>query len=416
MKFSRATLSDLPEFHVGHAQNSEAATGCIVVVSPEGATCSVDVRGGGPATRETDLLKPENMVEAVHAVVLSGGSAFGLEASTGVMQALAEKGIGFELCGLHVPIVVGACLFDLPYGKPEHPTAEMGACACKAALYDDAVSDNTMLDSSTLNNPVLPQENAQTASNGAIQNEFYNSLPHVSEESSFTILSGAAEGNVGAGCGATVGKMLDPAQATKSGLGIYGIRCGSIVTVAIVAVNALGTVCLPDGTPLAGHRDADGNLMNPLDPVLLSMMPGSSTETTSSLHPTNENSTCSESNSRSDTTASSGCTSPCTNTTIGVVLTNAKLTKAQCLKVSSITHDAYARTIKPVHTSADGDTIFTMASGKQDAPFDLAAIMATEAMQGAILRAVASAEAACGLPSARDINRELSTQIISDCS
>lgn len=383
MKFSRATLSDLPEFHVGHAQNSEAATGCTVVVSPEGATCSVDVRGGGPATRETDLLKPENMVEAVHAVVLSGGSAFGLEASTGVMQALAEKGIGFELCGLHVPIVVGACLFDLPYGKPEHPTAEMGAFACKAAL------------------------------SGAMESNSLDSLLPIPEQAAFTVLSGAAEGNVGAGCGATVGKMLDPTQATKSGLGMYGVRCGDIVAVAIVAVNALGTVCLPDGTPLAGHRDANGYIMDPLDPVLLSMAPHSSTEAASYSHPEEENSTYSESDAHSSTTTSSGCSTPCTNTTIGVVLTNAKLTKAQCQKVSSITHDAYARTIKPVHTSADGDTIFTTASDKQDAPFDLIAIMATEAMQGAILRAVATAEAACGLPAAQDIHPDVCSCVLS---
>lgn len=414
MKFSCATLSHLPEFHVGHAQNSEAATGCTVVVSPEGATCSVDVRGGGPATRETDLLNPENMVEAVHAVVLSGGSAFGLEASTGVMQALAEKGIGFELCGLHVPIVVGACLFDLPYGKPEHPTAEMGAQACRKAI-EDVLSD-TRNQSAMQGTPIQESAlNSKDASFTSADAETSKSDPEISK-TPFTILSGAAEGNVGAGCGATVGKMLDPAQATKSGLGIYGIRCGSIVTVAIVAVNALGTVCLPDGTPLAGHRDADGNLMNPLDPVLLSMMPGSSTEAALPSHPADENSTCSESNPRSDSAASSGCTTPCTNTTIGVVLTNAKLTKAQCQKVSSITHDAYARTIKPVHTSADGDTIFTMASGKQDAPFDLVAIMATEAMQGAILRAVATAKAACGLPAAQDINPKLCTKIFSDFS
>lgn len=414
MKFSCATLSHLPEFHVGHAQNSEAATGCTVVVSPEGATCSFDVRGGGPATRETDLLKPENMVEAVHAVVLSGGSAFGLEASTGVMQALAEKGIGFELCGLHVPIVVGACLFDLPYGKPEHPTAEMGAQACRKAI-EDVLSD-TRNQSAMQGTPIQESAlNSKDASFTSADAETSKSDPEISK-APFTILSGAAEGNVGAGCGATVGKMLDPAQATKSGLGIYGIRCGSIVTVAIVAVNALGTVCLPDGTPLAGHRDADGNLMNPLDPVLLSMMPGSSTEAALPSHPADENSTCSESNPRSDSAASSGCTTPCTNTTIGVVLTNAKLTKAQCQKVSSITHDAYARTIKPVHTSADGDTIFTMASGKQDAPFDLVAIMATEAMQVAILRAVATAKAACGLPAAQDINLKLCTKIFSDFS
>lgn len=414
MKFSCATLSHLPEFHVGHAQNSEAATGCTVVVSPEGATCSVDVRGGGPATRETDLLNPENMVEAVHAVVLSGGSAFGLEASTGVMQALAEKGIGFELCGLHVPIVVGACLFDLPYGKPEHPTAEMGAQACRKAI-EDALSDTrnqSAMQGTSIQESALKSKDASFT---AADVETSKSDPEISK-APFTILSGAAEGNIGAGCGATVGKMLDPTQATKSGLGIYGIRCDSIVTVAIVAVNALGTVCLPDGTPLAGHRDADGSLMNPLDPVLLSMMPGSSTEAALPSYPADENSTCSERNPRSDSTASSGCTTSCTNTTIGVVLTNVKLTKAQCQKVSSITHDAYARTIKPVHTSADGDTIFTMTSGKQDAPFDLVAIMATEAMQGAILRAVATAKAACGLPAAQDINPKLCTKIFSDFS
>ena len=251
---------------------------------------------------------------------------------------------------------MGACLFDLPYGKPEHPTAEMGAQATRSALDDATI----------------------------------------------------AEGNVGAGCGATVGKMLDPTQATKSGLGIYGVRCGDVVAVAIVAVNALGTVCLPDGTPLAGHRSikdsVNGTLMNPLDPVLLSMAPD------------NSGSASSESTTVSTNAASTsqleGCTTSCTNTTIGVVLTNAKLTKAQCQKVSSITHDAYARTIKPVHTSADGDTIFTMASGKQEAAFDLVAIMATEAMQGAILRAAALAHSACGLPAAQDLNPELCKQVL----
>ena len=202
--------------------------------------------------------------------------------------------------------------------------------------------------------------------------------------------------------------MLDPVQATKSGLGIYGVRCGDVVAVAIVAVNALGTVCLSDGTPLAGHRSvkdgANGTLMDPLDPVLLSMTPD------------NSRSASSESSAASPdfgpVSQQEGCTTPCTNTTIGVVLTNAKLTKAQCQKVSSITHDAYARTIKPVHTSADGDTIFTMASCEQEAAFDLVAIMATEAMQGAILRAAALAHSACGLPAAQDLNPELCKQVL----
>lgn len=370
MNFSHATLTDLPEFQIGHSQNIDAATGCTVVVSPEGAVCSVDVRGGGPATRETDLLKPENMVQTIHAVVLSGGSAFGLEASTGVMEELAKHNIGFELCGLHVPIVVGACLFDLPYGKPEHPTADMGAEATRIALNHFAsCTSETPDDSNAQDQFVSPTE--------------------------------PLEGNVGAGCGATVGKMLDPTQATKSGLGIYGIRCNEVVTVAIVAVNALGTVCMPDGTPLAGHRDSSNKIMNPLDPVLMSLADNGDQQANSSAD--------------TSTTAKAN-TAPCTNTTIGIVLTNANLTKAQCQKVSSITHDAYARTIKPVHTSADGDTIFTMASAKVHADFDLTAIMATEAMQGAILRALACAEPACGLPAAQDINPDLCKKILTDLS
>lgn len=354
--FARATLADLPEFKVGHAQDSDAATGCTVIVSLEGATCSIDVRGGGPATRETDLLKPENMVEAVHATVLSGGSAFGLEAATGVMEELAARGVGFELCGLHVPIVVGACLFDLPYGKPNHPDAAMGAQATRNALDGLVGADKR------------PMAEGGAAERSAAEGN-------------------AAEGNVGAGCGATVGKMLDPAQAMKSGLGIYGLRASlgngepDLVAVAIVAVNALGTVCLPDGTPLAGHRDKADAIMDPLAPVMDSELLG---------------------------TASG----PCMNTTLGVVLTNANITKAQAQKVSSITHDAYARAIKPVHTSNDGDTIFTMASGKVQAPFDLVAILATQAMQGAILRAAATAQGACGLPAAVDVNPALCKQVL----
>lgn len=328
--FETASLADLPAFHVGHAQNEQAATGCTVVIAPEGATCSVDVRGGGPATRETDLLKPENMVEAVHAVVLSGGSAFGLAASTGVMNELAKRNIGFEIAGARVPIVVGACLFDIVFGENTYPDAAMGAKAASIALDDASLPD---------------------------------------------------EGNVGAGCGATVGKMLDPTQAMKSGLGICGVRLGDVIAVAIVAVNALGTVVDFDGTPLAGHRDATGAIMDPLAPVCLMTQ-----------------------NPAADDGGLEATTGPCANTTIGVVLTNAKITKAQAQKISSITHDAYARAIKPVHTSADGDTIFTMASGEVEAPFDLVGVLSTEAMQGAIVRAAKNAKGSHGLPAACDLN------------
>ena len=326
--FRTASLADLPAFLCGHAQNPEAATGCTVVVAPEGAVCGVDVRGGGPATRETDLLRPENMIEAVHAVVLAGGSAFGLAASTGVMDELAARGIGFPVEGARVPIVVGACLFDLLVGESAHPDAAMGAEACAAAFARPA------------------------------------------EEP-------LAEGNVGAGCGATVGKLLGGERAMKSGLGTCGLALGELAVVAIVAVNALGNVRDGDGAWIAGCRDDEGRVMDPLAAFGAMAAAGDGTAP-----------------------AAGG---PCANTTIGVVLTNARLTKAQATKASSTVHDAYARAIKPVHTSGDGDTVFTFASGEVEADYDTFAILATEAMQGAVVRAVEQAEGAYGLPAARDL-------------
>ena len=326
--FRTASLADLPAFRCGHAQDPEAATGCTVVVAPEGAVCGVDVRGGGPATRETDLLRPENMIEAVHAVVLAGGSAFGLAAATGVMDELAARGIGFPVEGARVPIVVGACLFDLLVGESAHPDAAMGAEACAAAF-------------------------ARTA-----------------EEP-------LAEGNVGAGCGATVGKLLGGERAMKSGLGTCGLALGELAVVAIVAVNALGNVRDGDGAWIAGCRDDEGRVMDPLAAFGAMAAAGDGTAP-----------------------AAGG---PCANTTIGVVLTNARLTKAQASKTASTVHDAYARAIKPVHTLNDGDTVFAFASGEVEALPDAVSVLACEAMQGAIVNAVRQAEGACGLPAARDL-------------
>ena len=326
--FRTASLADLPAFLCGHAQNPEAATGCTVVVAPEGAVCGVDVRGGGPATRETDLLRPENMIEAVHAVVLAGGSAFGLAASTGVMDELAARGIGFPVEGARVPIVVGACLFDLLVGESAHPDAAMGAEACAAAF-------------------------ARTA-----------------EEP-------LAEGNVGAGCGATVGKLRGGERARKAGLGTCGLALGELAVVAIVAVNALGNVRDGDGAWIAGCRDDEGRVMDPLAAFGAMAAAGDGTAP-----------------------AAGG---PCANTTIGVVLTNARLTKAQASKTASTVHDAYARAIKPVHTLNDGDTVFAFASGEVEALPDAVSVLACEAMQGAIVNAVRQAEGACGLPAARDL-------------
>lgn len=319
-----ANLNELASFRIGHAQNEEAGTGCTVVIAPAGASCGVDVRGGGPATRETDLLKPENMIEAVHAVVLSGGSAFGLEASCGVMEELASRGIGFPLGAATVPIVVQACLFDLLVGRPEHPDKAMGRAAAAAAF----------------------------------------------EQSEAMAL---LQGNVGAGCGATVGKLLAPEAAMKSGLGTSCLRIGELVVGAIVAVNAVGCVRDESGW-IAGCQDGRGGVTDPLDAMVWAATAMRSTEKT-----------------------------PCANTTIGIVITNAKLTKAQATKVSSTAHDAYARAIKPVHTSNDGDTIFTFASGEVETGADVVAVLGTEAMQQAIVSGVKAAHGAFGLPAARDL-------------
>lgn len=331
-----ATLSDLSAFRIGHAQNQEAATGCTVIVAPQGATCGVDVRGGGPATRETDLLRPENMIEAVHAIVLSGGSAFGLEASCGVMEALAERGIGFRLGTACVPIVVGASLFDLLIGKPVHPDKEMGRAATLAALEGEGSA-------------------------------------------------ASLQGNVGAGCGATVGKMLAPQQAMKSGLGISCVKAGDLIVGALVAVNAIGCVRDEQGW-IAGCLDGQGGVLDPLAAMMQAAQAAAQAQ-------------AAQCPSASDSEAAA----PCTNTTLGVVLTNAKLTKAQATKVSSTTHDAYARAIKPVHTSNDGDAIFTFASGEVEATPDTVAILATEVMQQAIVSAVKNAESAYGLVAAKDL-------------
>lgn len=323
-----ASLADLPAFRCAHAEDAHTGTGCTVFIAPKGATCGVDVRGGGPATRETDLLKPENMIEAVHAVVLSGGSAFGLAASTGVMDELAARGIGFPVESARVPIVVGACLFDLLVGENAHPDAAMGRAAARAAL--ERAADEPL-----------------------------------------------AEGNVGAGCGASVGKLLGGERAMKAGLGVCGLRLGELAACAVVAVNALGNVRDEGGTWIAGCRDDEGRVMDPLEAL------GALAQQGAVAAPVGEG--------------------PCANTTIGVVLTNARLTKAQATKVSSTVHDAYARAIKPVHTSGDGDTVFTFASGETAADYDTVAILATEAMQGALARAVTQAEAAYGLPAAADV-------------
>lgn len=314
-------IMEVGGFRVGHAQNWEAATGCTVLLCDQMSPAGLDVRGGGPASRESQLLSPVAQADAINAVLLSGGSAFGLDAAAGAMRWLEENGCGFAIADQHVPIVCGASLFDLCVGDGSvRPDAAMGYEACKA-----------------------------------------------SERGLFH------EGNYGAGTGASVGKLLKPEYAMKSGQGMAGIQSGSLQVVAIVAVNACGNVYDPDtGKALAGVYDG-GNIADPLTIF--------------------------------DQMADDVRDLPQGNTTIGCVITNARLSKAQCNKIASITHNAYARTIFPVHTMSDGDTVFVMSTGECDAMPDAVGAFAVQAMSQAIVRAITHAEAAYGLPSCQSIHR-----------
>ena len=321
---ARSAITDVAGIKVGHFTDSRRPTGCTAILVEDSAVAGVDVRGAAPGTRETDLLDPVNTVQAVHAIVLAGGSAFGLDSATGVVRYLEERGIGYNVGVAKVPIVPAAILFDLGIGDPKiRPDAEAGYKACKAAS----------------SNP-------------------------------------PAEGNVGAGAGATVGKLFGISRAMKSGIGTSSIKLESGVIVgAIVAVNAVGDVLDPStGKPIAGARTKDGkSLLNsmaailkgePLPPLLAG-----------------------------------------TSTTIGVVATDAVLTKAQAAKVAQMAHDGLARTINPVHTAADGDTIFALATGKSSKSGNVSLIgaLAAEAMARAIVRAVHAARSIPGLPSASEI-------------
>lgn len=312
-------IKEIRGFKIGCAENADAATGVTVMISEKGATAGVDVRGGGPATRETDLLKPENMVQEINAVVLSGGSAFGLEAGCGVMEFLEDKNIGFDAGVGLVPIVCGASLFDLAVGDSKvRPDKEMGRKACENAFM------------------------------GIFE-----------------------EGNHGAGTGASVGKYKGPGRMMKSGQGASAIEIGDLQVGAVSAVNALGDIFDSQGKQIAGILSEDGNTLMSTSEVI-----------------------------KEDIARQFDIFKG--NTTISCVITNGKLTKAQCTKLASIAHDGYARAIKPVHSTADGDTIFVMASGEVEVNFDALAILATEQITRAIENAVRKAEPAYGLKAAKE--------------
>ena len=446
MKFRTIDISAIEDFRLGNADSRAKGTGCTVIVCDKGAVGGVDVRGGAPATRETDLLRSENTVELIHAVVLSGGSVFGLEAASGTARELSSRGIGGEYFKMNVPIVCGASLFDLGVGDGKaFPDVEMGIEATRNAFR------------------------------GAFKT-----------------------GNCGAGTGATVGKANGIKYAMKSGLGSFACADDKLQVGAVAAVNAYGDVYNGAGNIIAGLRSRDGNSIygtirtlkervsenSGSDSIVIIDTPESSDESTHDLDksrrmtriiqalndeyrktssipadkidealvyssskpepavdpeetkipkahiilPDEEPDTDGRSENirefldsvggepidkvHSDNEAEliedapeMGYDIPF-NTTLGCLITNAKLTKAQANKLASILHDAYARAIKPVHSTQDGDTVFVMASGRQEVNFDAFAALATDVMQYAIINSVTSAKAAYGLPSANEIKAE----------
>lgn len=315
-------ITDIKGIQIGQAENQEAGTGCTVIICKEGAIAGVDVRGGGPATRETDLLNPINMVQQVNAIMLSGGSAFGLDAASGAMQYLEEHNCGFDMKVAHVPIVCGASLFDLTVGDPKiRPDKEMGYLACLNSEKDDPIK----------------------------------------------------EGNYGAGCGASVGKIMGPQYAMKGGIGTSAVQVNDIQVGAIVAVNACGNIVdYKTNTQLAGIYDREHNCIIPADEIILNQI-----EKLREL--------------------------PSGNTTIGCVITNVKLDKAQCTKIAGIAHNGYARAINPVHTMSDGDTIFVLSTNEVEIMPDAVGILATEMIAKAVNNAIKAADSAYGLKSYKDL-------------
>lgn len=308
-------IMEVGGFRVGHAQDAEAATGCTVLLCDRMSPAGLDVRGGGPASRESQILSPVAQADSINAVLLSGGSAFGLDAAGGVQAYLEERGIGFDVGVTKVPLVSQSCLFDLGVGRMDvRPDRDMAYQACEQASYH-----------------------------------------------------APAEGNVGAGTGCSVGKYRGMARAMKSGFGTYALQAGRLKVGALVAVNALGDI-YDGGKQIAGLLNGDRTaLSNTVEELL------------------------------QDVTIAENLFSG--NTTLGIVVTNAKLNKTQLTKVAGMTHNGFARAIRPVHTMADGDSIYALSTGDLPGDVNVVGTMAALAMERATVRAVRAAQPAYGLPS-----------------
>lgn len=296
------SIHELDGFYIGNAEDQEGGTGCTVILSPDGATPGVDVRGGAPGTRETDLIASEEMVDKVHGLLLSGGSAFGLDAASGVMAYLEKQGIGFDTGFARVPIVPAAVLYDLGYKNPSRrPDAVMGQ-----------------------------------------------------EASVHSMTKNYRDGSFGAGTGATVGKILGPDSAMKSGIGSYAVSLGELKVGCVIAVNAFGSIY--EGERLLAGPYKEGKLLHTEDLLF-----------------------------QGYTAAFKG------NTTIGCILTNAKLTKSQANKTASMAQDGMARAIKPIHTMVDGDTLFVLGNGEIPCDVTVLGTLAAHVVEKAIHNAVKSA-------------------------
>lgn len=316
------SINDVAPVRIGQAQNEAAGTGCTVFICPEGMRAGLDVRGGGPASRENQILNPLAAAQIIHGIVLSGGSAFGLGAADGVMRYLEEKGIGYDVGVTHVPLVSQSDLFDLTVGDGKvRPDAAMGYEAAKNAMENPNYQD----------------------------------------------------GNYGAGTGCTVGKITGMANCMKTGIGSYAVELDGLKIGAVVAVNALGDIFdWKNGRKVAGLLSEDkksfrstADVMGESFKVIKNRFTG--------------------------------------NTTLAVLITNARFDKAALCKIAGMCHDGYARSIRPVHTSFDGDSIYAVSAGELEADQEVVGTIAADVISEAILKAVTGAKSAYGFPCSSDL-------------
>lgn len=315
-------IQDIKGFKLGHSTNLEAGTGCTVIICEEGASAGVTVRGGAPGTRETNLLNPSEMIQKINALVLSGGSAFGLDSCSGVMEYLEKRNVGYDVGVTKIPIVCSAVLFDLTCGSSLiRPDKQMGLDACiNSELYKESIN-----------------------------------------------------GNIGCGTGATVGKFFGMDKAMKGGFGSYAIEVGDLKIGAIVGVNALGDIRDPKTYKiLAGAINSDNEFLDTEKSIFNFLEKNDSFKG---------------------------------NTTIGAIICNAKLSKAENKKISSMAHNAFARTIYPAHTMLDGDIIFSISNGDKQFNISTLGCLATKVMEVAVTRAIENSSSIHGFKSYSELNK-----------